>query len=52
MTIEQAFIALALALVFGGVLGFLIGAWRASCTTGKSMRAVILGGGPRPTNPV
>ena len=45
-------ITVCLALALGGVLGFLIGAWRASCTTGQSMRAVILGGGPRPTNPV
>jgi hypothetical protein len=45
-------ITVCLALALGAVLGFLVGAWRASCTTGQSMRAVILGGGPRPTNPV
>jgi hypothetical protein len=39
-----------LSFVAGIVLGFLVCAWRASCTTGQSMRAVILGGGPR--NPI
>ncbi len=45
-------ITVSLALALGAVVGFLVGIWRASCTTGQSMRAVILGGGPRPTTPV
>jgi hypothetical protein len=37
-------ITVCLALALGAVVGFIVGIWRASCTTGRPMLSILRGG--------